>query len=48
MVERCLFDGGYAQNQGAGISQKNGNTSVINSVFYNNTAGGKNIDEGEL
>eukprot|EP00904_Undaria_pinnatifida_P010820 jgi/Undpi1/6869/HiC_scaffold_21.g09345.m1 len=47
LIDSCLFEGGYAQNKGAGISHGNGNMSVLRSVFYNNTAGGNNIDSEE-
>eukprot|EP00904_Undaria_pinnatifida_P010819 jgi/Undpi1/6868/HiC_scaffold_21.g09344.m1 len=41
-VDGCLFEGGYATNEGAGISLKKGHMSVLDSVFYNNHAGGGN------
>lgn len=48
LVEGCLFDECYAKRKGGGVSHKNGNMSVLGSVFYGNRAGGKNIEHGEV
>ena len=47
LVDGCLFEGGYAQKKGGGISQQNGNMSVSGSVFYGNGAGGRNVEHGK-
>lgn len=47
LVDGCLFDECYAKRKGGGVSHKNGNMSVLGSVFYGNRAGGKNIEHGE-
>lgn len=46
-IDGCLFEGGYATIQGAGVSQDKGNISILGSVFYNNVAGGDNEKNGE-
>ena len=47
LVEGCLFDGGYANLKGGGVSQDNGYMTVLGSVFYDNVAGGNNLEHGE-
>lgn len=47
LVDGCLFERCYAKRKGGGASLKNGNMSVLDSVFYNNSAGGDNIEHGK-
>ena len=47
LVSGCFFEGGYARDRGAGISLGYGNISVLDSVFYDNVAGGDNEKGGE-
>lgn len=47
LVDGCLFEECYAKRKGGGVAHKNGNMSVVNSVFYGNRAGGENIEHGE-
>lgn len=47
LIDGCLFEGGYANKKGGGISHEDGDMSVLGSVFYGNVAGGNNIEHGE-
>lgn len=47
IVDGCLFEECYAKRKGGGVAHKNGNMSVVSSVFYGNRAGGENIEHGE-
>ncbi len=47
LIDGCLFDDCYASKKGGGFHQENGNTSVINSLFYNSTVGSVNEENGE-
>lgn len=46
-VDGCLFEGCFAGNKGGGLSQDDGQLSVLSSVFYNNVALSDIEDDGE-
>lgn len=47
LVDGCLFDSCYAGSEGGGVYHVSGQMSVVDSIFYNNTAGSNNVDAGE-
>lgn len=47
LVDGCLFDDCYASKKGGGFHQEDGYVSILNSLFYNNTAGSGNEEFGE-
>lgn len=47
LIEGCLFDDCYASEKGGGIHQDDGRLSIVNSLFFNNTAGSSNEEKGE-
>lgn len=48
LIDGCLFEDCYASKKGGGMHQGVGQTSVLGSVFYNNSAGSDNIEDGEV
>ncbi|CAN0138387.1 unnamed protein product, partial [Pylaiella littoralis] len=43
MIEGSLFDSCYASKKGGGFHQGQGQTSVVDSLFYNSSAGSDNV-----
>lgn len=48
LVDGCLFEKCYASKKGGGLHQGIGQMTVVDSLFYNNTAGSGNKEAGEL
>ena len=46
-VDGCLFDDNYASSKGGGVNIDKGQVSVVDSLFFNNLAGSKNVESGE-
>lgn len=46
-INGCLFDDNYANNKGGGVHIGVGRVSVVDSLFFNNFAGSKNVESGE-
>ncbi|CAN0356022.1 unnamed protein product, partial [Ectocarpus sp. 12 AP-2014] len=47
LVDGCLFEKCFASKKGGGMHQGIGQISVLDSVFYNNTAGSANIEDDD-
>ncbi|CBJ26637.1 adhesin-like protein [Ectocarpus siliculosus] len=47
LVDGCLFEKCFASKKGGGMHQGIGQISVLDSVFYNNTAGSTNIEDDD-
>lgn len=48
VVHGCLFEECYASKKGGGLHQGGGGKmSLLRSVFFNNSAGSVNIEDGE-
>ena len=47
LIDGTLFSDCYASKKGGGFHQEDGYVSVVNSSFYNNTAGTGNEKAGE-
>lgn len=47
LIDGCLFEKCYASNKGGGMHQGVGQITVLDSVFFNNTAGSNNAEAGE-
>ena len=48
LIDGCLFDDCYASEKGGGFHLEGGQISVVNSLFYNNTAGSVNEERGTV
>lgn len=48
LIDGCLFEACYANGEGGGMFHSTGSMSVVGSMFYNNTAGGDNAEDGEV
>ncbi|CAM9180152.1 unnamed protein product, partial [Ascophyllum nodosum] len=46
-VDGCLFDDNYASSKGGGVNIDKGQVSVVDSLFFNNLAGSKNVESEE-
>lgn len=47
LLDGCLFDKCYAGKEGGGLLHEFGRMSMVDSLFYNNTAGSENTEGGE-
>lgn len=47
LIDGCLFEKCYASKKGGGLHQGIGQMTVVDSLFYNNTAGSGNSEAGE-
>lgn len=48
VVRGCLFEECYASKKGGGVHQGGGGKmSLLHSVFFNNSAGSINVEDGE-
>ena len=46
-IDGCLFNDNYASKKGAGVQVGIGQVSIVNSLFFDNTAGSDNVESGE-
>jgi len=46
-INGCLFDDNYANSKGGGVHIGVGRVSVVDSLFFNNSAGSHNAESGE-
>lgn len=47
LIDGCLFEKCYAAKKGGGMHQGIGQITVLDSLFFNNTAGSNNVEAGE-
>lgn len=47
VLEGCMFDTCYGGKEGGGLLHEFGRLSIVDSLFYNNTAGSGNEEGGE-
>lgn len=47
LIDGCLFEKCYSSKKGGGMHQGIGQITVLDSVFFNNTAGSNNKKAGE-